>query len=49
MSPKPVRFAEPELLKLLEEAANESAAEAEAAFRQRFGLEGNAPLNSKGP
>jgi len=46
-SSKPVRFAEPELLKLLDEAAKESAAEAEAAFRQRFGLEASAPLNSK--
>jgi hypothetical protein len=46
-SAKPVRFAEPELLKLLDEAAKESAAEAEAAFRQRFGLEASAPLNSK--
>jgi hypothetical protein len=46
-SSKPVRFAEPDLLKLLDEAAKESAGEAEAAFRQRFGLEASAPLNSK--
>lgn len=46
-SSKPVRFAEPELLKLLDEAAKESAGEAEAVFRQRFGLEASAPLNSK--
>jgi hypothetical protein len=46
-SSKPVRFAEPELLKLLEETANETAGEAEAAFRQRFGIEASTPLTSK--
>jgi hypothetical protein len=46
-SSKPVRFAEPELLTLLEETARESAAEAEAVFRQRFNIESSTPLSSK--
>ncbi|HET9624918.1 MAG TPA: hypothetical protein VFP84_26300 [Kofleriaceae bacterium] len=46
-SAKPVRFAEPELVKLLDEVRQETAGEAEAAFRKRFGLEPTTPLNSK--
>jgi hypothetical protein len=44
---KPVTFAESQLLGLLDEAAKETAVEAEKTFRARFGLEDGAPLNSK--
>jgi hypothetical protein len=42
-----VRFGESELVQLHEAAISDTAAESEAAFRKRFGLQAETPLNAK--
>lgn len=44
---KPLVLGEKDLVAMLESEARATAAEAEAAFRQRFGLEASTPLNAR--